>query len=345
MSRDDTWVADPRIGWRILLTARLRDAPDPAALHEALAGLCTAQSWAAPGPVRTAGSLTDLYDALVAPAREPVLVGRHEDRLVVSAHHSAVDGLGLLTVLDRLGFGPVATTARGVGDRGDTGGLARTAGSRLAEVAVRPPARVTPTGPARGGPGDVLVRGQVPGSHRTAALVHAATRAVMARETAHGRRPRHVAIAVGAARSQEPDAPVRDRSVLLRLRDVERLDLPQIAQMLRTAPVQTPPVAARARPWTPALDRLTTAGLRVLGPRLGSTLLVSHLGDVTASRVADLSFHPVTAGGSGLSLGAVGLDGSTTLTLRARAAAWTDDGLEQLLEAVISLLAEEPGVV
>ena len=45
-------------------------------------------------------------------------------------------------------------------------------------------------------------------------------------------------------------------------------------------------------------------------------------------------FHPVTAGGTGISLGAVGHRGRTVLTLRARAADWDADGLERLLEAV-----------
>ncbi|MCG8151542.1 hypothetical protein GUY44_13705 [Pimelobacter simplex] len=193
--------------------------------------------------------------------------------------------------------------------------------------------------------GDVLVSATLPGSHRTAELVHAAARAVVRHQEERGRPARHVAIAIGATRDPRPDAPpdhdegrIEDRSVLLRLRDVERLDLDAIRAAIRTAPLQTPPAPAERRPWSPALDRATTAGLRLLGPRLGSTLLVSHLGEVTAPAVERLAFHPVTAGGTGLSLGAAGLGGRTVLTLRGRAATWNDDGLEQLLEAVISLL-------
>ena len=74
--------------------------------------------------------------------------------------------------------------------------------------------------------------------------------------------------------------------------------------------------------------------MRVLARRLGSTLLVSHLGEVTAPHVERLAFHPVTAGGTGISLGAVGHRGRTVLTLRARAADWDADGLERVLEAV-----------
>ncbi|GAA3650601.1 hypothetical protein GCM10022237_07960 [Nocardioides ginsengisoli] len=331
------WVADPRIGWRILLTATLPVPSSPDDLAAPLRQLCEAQGWPYAAPVAAAAR------DLLGDSGPPLLVGVDGADVVLSAHHSAVDGLGLLALLDRLGLGPVTSSARGVGERTSTGGLARTVAQRLGEVAFRPPSGVTPPVRPVADHGDVLVSAEIPGSHRTADLVHAAAQAVVQHEEARGRTARHVAIAIGAARDQQPEAPVRDRSVLLRLRDVERLDRAGVAAALKAAPVQTPPVAARRRPWTPVLDRLTTAGLRVLGPRLGSTMLVSHLGDVTAPAVERLAFHPVTAGGTGLSLGAVGHDshdGRTVLTLRARASSWNDDGLEQLLEAVISLLVE-----
>lgn len=337
------WVADPRIGWRILLTAALPRPVDTSDLTDRLSSLAAAQGWPAlPGP-RLDDSLDRLRSDLLAPHPAPLRVGVSGSHLVLSAHHSAVDGLGLLTVLDRCGAGPAHSAARGVGDRTTTGGVARTIGRRLGEVALRPPAVVTP--PSRTVPrgGDVLVERAVDGSHRTAALVVAATRAVVAHQRAVGHEARHVAVAVGAVREQTPGAPIGDHSVLLRLRDVELLDAAGVTRALAQAPIQTPPTPHRRRPWTPVATRAATTGLRVLAPRLGSTLLVSHLGEVTAPGVDGLAFHPVTAGGSGIALGAVGLRGRTVLTLRARAASWNDVGLEQLLEAVVSLLGEESG--
>lgn len=336
-----TWVADPRIGWRILLTATLPEPAVASVVADQLAALARDQGWPAlPTPLHD-DSLDRLQAALLAPSPAPLVVGTSGRHLALSAHHSAVGGLGLLAVLSRLGLAPVHSSARGVGDRTTTGGLIRTIGRRLGEVAFRPPAVLTPPTRPILQPGDVLVEGTVAGSHRTAAIVAAASRAVVDHETARGRTARHVAVAVGAVRDQARGNPIGDHSVLLRLRDVERLDAEGIARALAQAPVQTPPSATRPRPWTPAVDRVTTAGLRMLAPRLGSTLLVSHLGDVTAPHVDGLSFHPVTAGGTGLSLGAVGLRGETVLTLRARAASWNDNGLEQLLEAVVSLLREK----
>lgn len=329
------WVADPRIGWRILLTATLPAPVAPDALAAPLGALCAAQDWAYAAPT-AAGP-----HALLADSPAPLLVGVAGREVVLSAHHSAVDGLGLLTVLDRLGLGPATSSARGVGARPTTGGMARTVARRLGEVALRPPSGVVPPERPVADHGDVLVSITVPGTHRTPELVHAATRAVVRHQEERGRPARHVAIAIGAAREPaagEPQDRIADRSVLLRLRDVERLDLDDIRAAIRTAPVQTPPAPAEPSRWSPVLDRATTAGLRLLGPRLGSTLLVSHLGEVRAPAVESLAFHPVTAGGTGLSLGAVGLEGRTVLTLRGRAATWNDDGLKQLLEAVISLL-------
>lgn len=330
------WVADPGIGWRILLTAQLPGAPDRADLADRLAAVAALQEWPPPPPLRVRGDLGPLQRELVAADPAPLVVGLCDRHVVLSAHHGAVDGLGLLTVLERLGAGPVRSGARGVGARTTTGGAARTTTRRLREALLHPPARVTPPAGVLPGTGDVLVERALPGAHRTTALVGAATRAIVAHERSRGRTATHVAIAVGAVRDQPAvtDAPVADRSVLLRLTDVERLDADGIAKALGTAPVQTPPAGGG----NALMARATGLGLRALAPRLGSTLLVSHLGEVSAPGVQALSFHPVTAGGTGLSLGAVGHDGTTTLTLRGRASAWNDNGLEQLLEAVVSLL-------
>lgn len=330
-------MADPGIGWRILLTARLPEAPARGDVADRLAAIATAQEWPAPPPLRIRDDLPGLQRELVDADPAPLVVGLCGAHLVLSAHHGAVDGLGLLTLLERLGAGPVRSSARGVGARTTTGGAARTTTRRLREALLHPPARVTPPLGVLTGTGDALATRTVAGSHRTAALVDATARAITAHERARGRTARHVAIAVGAVRDQPRDAataPVADRSVLLRLTDVELLDADGIAAALAAAPVQTPPAAGG----NPLLARATAAGLRALAPRLGSTLLVSHLGEVAAPGVQGLSFHPVTAGGTGLSLGAVGHGGATTFTLRGRASAWNDNGLEQLLEAVVSLL-------
>ena len=87
-----------------------------------------------------------------------------------------------------------------------------------------------------------------------------------------------------------------------------------------------------------AAGGILRAATSLLAPRLGSTLLVSHLGEVETAGCDDLAFYPVTGGASGLALGAVGIGGHTTITLRARAAQHDEDGLRALVAAVLAEL-------
>ncbi len=336
------WVADPLIAWRIVLTADLAAPVAEQDVRERLTRLHADQGWPGPGVVRVAPDLHDLRRELGDEREGVVSLGLSPDgkHLVVSAHHSAVDGLGLLAVLAAVTGGPVSSSARGVGERPDGSGPVGTIARRLAEVAVRPPAGVTARRPFITDPLDVYVERGVPGTIRTADLVVAGARGVAAynRSTPGRRRTRHVAVAVGVTRDAAPgpDGLIADRSALLRLRDVESLDLEAVSAALREHPTQR---AVQGAGGGAGLLRL---GLRLLAPRLGSTLLVSHLGTVTAPEVKSLTFHPVTAGGTGIALGAVSLGGTTPpttrLTLRARGSDWTHDGLEQLLEAVVTQL-------
>ena len=110
-------------------------------------------------------------------------------------------------------------------------------------------------------------------------------------------------------------------------------DAAAVGERLRTASLE--PVA-----WNGRRGRRAAAlALRVLSPRLGSTLLVSHLGQVVADGVEELWFAPVTGSG-GLALGAVGLAGRTHLVLRAEGGGWTPAALGDLLHAIVELLAE-----
>lgn len=325
MSR--TWVADPGIGWRILLTADVPRAPSPDAVGDLLTALYRDQGWGTSPAVTVGATAAALRGSLTEDSPAPVLVGVAGDALVVSAHHGAVDGLGLLRVLAALGPGPVTSDVREPAARPPGAGRLRSVARRLAEVAFAPPARLTPAGPGAGGTGDVMVEAAVAGGRRTTEIVAAAAAVAVAHERSLGRRGRHVAVAVGVGTPHPPDSPVTDRSGLLRLRDAERLDEDAIRRAVRAAPLE------------PAPTRGMSVGLRLLAPRLGSSLLVSHLGVVDAPHVEGLAFHPVTAGGSGISLGAVTHRDRTVVTLRARATRWDDDGLERLLEAVVDRLA------
>lgn len=343
----NSWVADPSIPWRIVLTADLTAPLARDDVRARLAGLHSGQGWPGTGTVRVADDLEALRCELGDEREGMIALGLSGDsrRVVVSAHHSGVDGLGLLAVLSALAAVPVTSSARGVGERPDGSGPVGTIVRRLAEVAATPPARIAAVRPTTPDPLDVYVERGVPGAVRTAALVVAGARGVAAHNRARAprSRTRHVAVAVGVTRDATADS-IADRSALLRLRDVERLDVAAVTDALRHVPTQRAVQGAGGGAW------LLRLGLSTLAPRLGSTLLVSHLGTITAPGVESLSFHPVTAGGTGVSLGAVTMEDTpaasaaataavtTRLTLRARGTDWTHDGLERLLEAVVSEL-------
>ena len=340
MSQTPDWVADPAIAWRIVLSATVSTPLAVEDVRERLSARHGEQGWPASGRVLTGPDEAGLRRTLGDERQGVVSLGITEDgrRIVVSAHHSRVDGLGLLAVLGSVTGTSVTSSARGVGDRPDDAGPLGTLARRLLEVAATPPARIAAPSPVtRSAPRDgldVYVERELSAPVRTAALVLAGARGVTAFNRAHAargrtRRTRHVAVAIGVSRDTSAAA-IADRSALLRLRDVERLDLGGITDALALAPTQRPVQGTGSR------AGLLTAGLRVLAPRLGSTLLVSHLGNLAADGVDALSFHPVTAGGSGVSLGALTLAGRTRVSLRARGTAWTHDGLEQLLEAVVA---------
>ena len=340
VSETPDWVADPAIAWRIVVTAVLTTPLTLDDARDRLVSLQTQQGWPASGRVLTGTDEAELRRRLGDERQGVVSLGLTDDgrRIVVSAHHGRVDGLGLLAVLVAVTGASVTSSARGVGDRPDDAGPLGTIARRLVEVALTPPARIASPSPSTrpGAPDDldVYVERELSSPVRTAALVLAGARGVTTFNRAHAarrrtRHTRHVAVAIGVARDTST-ATISDRSALLRLRDVERLDLGGITAALAQAPTQRPVHG------TGGGAGLVTFGLRVLAPRLGSTLLVSHLGNVAADGIDALSFHPVTAGGSGVSLGALTLAGRTRVSLRARGDAWTHDGLEQLLEAVVA---------
>lgn len=321
-------VVDTTVPWRILLTAVPSSAIDAALLASRLTALYADQGWPRTPQVVTGADLDALRRQLAAHHEAPVVVGRCGDALVVSGDHAWLDGLGLLDVLGRLLDSPVTSAARGVAGRAAaSAALPR----RLLEVALAPPAAVALV-PVQPSGGDVLVQQVVEARVRTAELVWAASAACSAYNAVHGRRTRHVAIAVGAARREPAEGVIADRSELLRLRDVERLSREQVAHAVRAAPRQPPLQVAGTS------ARLAGAALRLLAPRLGSTCLVSHLGEVSAPGVRELAFHPVSVGGTGLSLGALGLHGATVLTLRARGHQWDVPTLTRLLDLVVASL-------
>lgn len=328
------WVADPGIRWRILLSAQ-RDHPlAPAQVQAGLDRLAQTQGWPT-RELRIEADLIALRAELAEVSDAPVAVGISGQTVVVSCHHAFVDGLGLLDVLGSITGTTITSGARGVDNRPGSGSFVASLIRRLVEVVATPPSRVAGRGAATGLPGDLMLHTVVPRALAPADLVWSAASGISAHNQRAGQRTRHVAVAVGAGRrTPQPDANgVVDRSALIRLRDLEGLDRDEVRARLRAAPLV--PRDGQG----PGGGRVVLSLMRLLSRRLGSTLLVSHLGEVDGDGWRDLAFYPVTAGGTGLSLGAVSGAGRTMLTLRGRASDWTTDGLRAVLDSVAAAAA------
>jgi hypothetical protein len=333
-------LGDPRIPWVVLLDVEAASPPDAPSVSAALDALARETGWPRPSPAAVVtGERRQLLGALSADASEVVRVGLHDGGLVVAARHDALDGLALLAVAGRLLGSDLLSSARGVGDGRRRVGGAGALVARAWEVAARPPARVAAAHSTLEGaaPVDAFAEATVEGSPRTADLVHAGARAISAWNAARDVSSRRLSVAVGVSTVGGAAAELADRSAFLRLRGVERLGLDEVRARLADAPLQPGGAGSGAGP--AALGGVARLAVRLAAPRLGSTLLVSHLGtlDVPDS-VDDIGFYPVTGGGSGLSLGAATARGRTTLTLRGRAATHDDEGQRQLLALVVEAL-------
>jgi hypothetical protein len=333
------WLGRTDLSWNILLVATLRSVPTRAVLLEGLATMSAQCGWAEPGPDAVIeGELGALLGRLeeVDDAPRPVSLGVTPDALVVRAHHAHVDGLGLLAVLRDVAAGDLTSGATGVADRPRRSTVA-TMASRLTEALLRPPAGVAGVGtPVDPGPGDAFAARSVPGAFRTAEVAHAAVRAVTERNRSVGRRARRVAVAVGVSTIGGRDLRVADDSGFVRITGAERLDADGFGRALSDAPLQVGGTAhdGAAR----RAGGLIRWASKRLGSRLGSTLLVSHLGRVQADGLEELAFYPLAGGGSGLALGAATVGSSTTITLRARSSRHATADLEHLLDAVAGAL-------
>lgn len=328
-------LGDPRIPWVVLLDVGLTvPPPDREALVRELTGLAREAGWPSPSATAVSGRAPGQGLAqFVADSPDALRVRVDAASIVLASRHDALDGLGMLTALGRLLGAPVRSSARGVAPAGRARrGVVL---QRVAEVALRPQA-VVARSTSRAQSGDVFAATSVEGTPRTADLVRAGARAVSRWNRDHARPVRPISVAIGVSTVAGDAGELADRSGYLRLRDAGTMSRSQIKDLIARAPLQ-PGGGGTRRP--PGLAVATELALRMAAPRLGSTLLVSHLGVLEAPvSVRDAAFYPVTGGGSGLSLGATTLRNHTTLTLRARASRHDDEGLQALLALVVDEL-------
>ena len=258
-------------------------------------------------------------------------VDRDRRRLLIAAHHGAVDGLGLLgiaaAVLDR----DVRTHARGLGSAPARHGFLASSARRFGEALLAPPARV----PGAGEPGEVtedLTRVDRPREAAPRVGTSTLAAAVVGALASDGRTGRRtVVLAVGASRRQG-DRPDPDRqTAYLRLRVPPGAPAAEVARRLREQPPEPDFPATSARglgPWV-------TGRLR---QRLGSTATLSNLGRIEAPGVLSVAMFPALNGPRAVGVGLASTSTSTVLSLRTRRRDLTRAEHDALLASIASRL-------
>ncbi|WP_244927644.1 hypothetical protein [Nocardioides sp. W7] len=326
-----TWVGDPAVAWTPAVSVRRPPGLDTATLREAvdeLTALLPGGAGSAPVVEEDRDGL--LLGAVTGRSPHPVQVGLSRTRLAISVDHSVGDGLSLLALLTALTGRAATSGAAGVGDRPPRHGFVEARLRRVGEALLSPPSEVAPTRSTPGPGGDVFASTVVDARLGTAALVAAC--AAAAPGLVVPSRLRRTRVAVGVSRPGGAEPTLGDQSALLRLGpgQVGSVEAARTAlRSLGTEPAAADPVYAD-RAWLATLTARVQAGL---AGRLGSTYLVSHLGELNTD-LDDVAFYPVTGGGSGVSIGAAVQDGRTLLTARGRGARHDPAGLSRILDAV-----------
>ncbi len=339
---------DPTVSWSIGLDVSFTQRYDVPRLLERCAAMVAGHPGLGrpPAPVKMTGddptgSLRALLDMAYGDEDPLVRVAYDADgrRLVVAAHHGAVDGLGLLALLALLLGQQVTSTARGIGVRSATVGFVRSSLARLREAAFTPPVRLAAdlAGRVSRGKGG----GDVTASHHltltpanTPRSIAATAEAVAHWNRRHGAPTGPKVAAVGASRRDgSAAAPDRDTAYLrLRLQDQAGPDA--VARALRTTDPE--PTFPERTP-----GRVMALVPRVLRSRLGATFLVSNLGLVDAPRgVERIAFFPTAAGPRALAVGVASTSSYTTVTVRMPSADFDDAAAAELCALVADRLAQ-----
>ncbi len=344
---------DPAVSWSIavdvLLTSPLaaatleRRGAELVAAHPTLGAAPHVDTFSPPGSAATLARLLDTpYDGHASLLR--IAASQDGSRLVLAAHHGAVDGLGLLAALGHLLDDDVASTAHGIGARAARVGFVRSSATRLVEAAFRPPARLAATAMATAAdtislaetaPGDVTARLDLAlTAASTARSVTAAALVFEAWNRARGARSDRCVVAVGASRRDGNRAtPDRD-TAYLRLRLPSSATTQEVARLLAvTAPEPTFPERQVGRWAAPVRAALRN--------RLGSSLLVSNLGLVDGpTMIGRLAFYPAAAGPRAFAVGVASTASYTTVTVRLPRADFTTEAAAELCTAVAARLTQ-----
>lgn len=236
--------------------------------------------------------------------------------LLVAVHHGAADGLGMVGLLGLLTGVPITCSARGIDKDAEPPRFWRRAVARVVEAFLRPPARLGPTGRTSDQDGDwtrvLPVTGWATG---TVGLVGAVTRAGLAWR-GRGRHRTVVSLAL-STRPGRPQ-PTPDRATAYGRVVLSSGSDASAAEALRSMVPE------------PAFPATTAGGVgplvtRMLGSRLGATVLVSNIGRLEGAGLLGAELWPAPSGPAGVAVGAVTAGEETTVSVRMRRGWFSDD--------------------
>ena len=251
-----------------------------------------------------------------------------DNRLLIAAHHGAVDGIGLLGVAGKLTETKITSSARGRPDEEPVRvGLREAARHAVRRVAL-PPQRLARDSSHRKRHSryDTLASTTLESvAHDTATWAAAVSRAAVAHNRIRRRSTRGMEIAIGVSLRPGTDPTVEDQSGFLRLRPRE-MDEVGVRERLKQAKLAGG--GASIPYWA------SRSAAAVLSRRLGPSILLSNLGSVYGEGLGSVRFFPVSYGRSSVAVGVCSLENTCTVTARARSWELDENALGMLLDDV-----------
>lgn len=286
-----------------------------------------------PRAIEVAGNLLDAPE-LLEPFRlssdPPMRVVAEEDggHIALVTHHAAVDGRGIVALLDALAGGSASDLDAGVEDRAESAGSAPDHLTALRRM-LRPADRVPPS--PNPPPRDSLAVRTLRSNDRVvvAQIATAAIAAIAERCRELGEPWRRVGLSIPVGSSVTGI----DNLATYRRVDLAASDCsPETIRAAISAAIKTGP--------TPSEFKRASRAMRLLSPisdRFSDSVLISNHGQYELTGISQLEVFPVARGRSAVVLGAARVEGgASTLSLRARDL--TPQDAEGLLDRIVTHL-------
>lgn len=322
--------ADPHGSWSIAVSATFSEPLDRELVQERARDVSAREPALGPAAdVRTAGDgpidplVEDFCSTPYAPGGPAYRVAVSGSTVLVAIHHGVADGLGLLGLLGELTGRTIRSSARGLPERVEYG--RRPPG--LLQKLARPSGRLE----RGGGAAESITRLSVEIERPLTEWVSATCRELGPR--LDGKRL-PLRVAVGASHRPGSYPVIEDRSAFLEIEPEPPYAGEELSVLLRDTRPRT--VAG-----TPALAP-PAALMRVVGARLGPTVLVSSLAQVSdeGGTLGEIAFFPVAYGRSGLAVGLASVNGLTSVSLRSANGNLGRGELEAILAGILESIAD-----